>query len=252
MIIWITGASSGIGREAARQYARLGNTVFVSARSPEPLQALAAEGEGFDGEIHPIPMDITDVTQVADGFADILKTVGLPDLTILNAGTYIRNTAKKFDRTVFETTMNINFMGTVNCLQQLVPAYIEHGGGHIAVVSSVAGYRGLPGGSAYGASKAALINLVEAIQPELAARGVCISLVNPGFVRTPLTDKNEFEMPFLMEVDDAVDAMISGLARRRFEVTFPKRFTWILKALRILPIALYLKLTRRMIKSRGE
>jgi NAD(P)-dependent dehydrogenase (short-subunit alcohol dehydrogenase family) len=251
MIIWITGASSGIGREAAVQYARLGHTVCASARSLEPLQALAEESAGLGGQIHPVEMDVTDVAQVAAGFADICKTFGLPDLVILNAGTYIRNTVKRFDRSVFETTMNINFMGTINCLEHVVPAYIEQGSGHVVVVSSVAGYRGLPGGSAYGASKAALINLVEAMQPELAARGVCISLVNPGFVRTPLTDKNEFAMPFLMEVDDAVRAMISGLSRRRFEVTFPKRFTWILKTLRLLPIALYLRLTRRMIKSRG-
>lgn len=251
MIIWITGASSGIGREAAMQYARLGHTVCASARSLESLESLAEEGAGADGRIHPVAMDITDIAQVTAGFANICEMVGLPDLVILNAGTYIRNTARKFDRSIFETTMDINFMGTINCLQQVVPAYIEHGSGHIAVVSSVAGYRGLPGGSAYGASKAALINLVEALQPELAARGVCISLVNPGFVRTPLTDKNKFAMPFLMEVDDAVSAMISGLARRRFEVTFPKRFTWMLKVLRILPIALYLRLTRRMIKSGG-
>lgn len=248
MIIWITGASSGLGREVAMQYASQGHKVCVSARNSESLQALAGECRDLDGDIYPAAMDITDIRQTTDGFAEICKTVGVPELTILNAGTYIRNTASGFDRSVFETTMNINFMGTINCLQQVVPAYIEHGSGHIVVVSSVAGYRGLPGGSAYGASKAALINLVEAMHPELAARGVCISLVNPGFVRTPLTDRNEFAMPFLMEVDDAARAMISGIDRRRPEVTFPKRFTWMLKALRMLPIALYLGLTRRMIK----
>ena len=251
MIIWITGASSGMGREAARQYAQLGHTVCVSARNLEALQSLAEECREFDGDIYPVAMDVTDFTQTTEGFDDIRKKIGIPHLTILNAGTYIRNTVDSFDRSVFESTMRINFMGTINCLQSIVPACIEQGGGHIAVVSSVAGYRGLPGASAYGASKAALINLVEAMQPELAARGVCISLVNPGFVRTPLTDKNKFPMPFLMEVDDAVRAMISGLARRRAEVTFPKRFTWMVKALRLLPVSLYLWLIRRVVKRRG-
>lgn len=251
MIIWITGASSGMGREAARQYAQLGHTVCVSARNSEALQLLAEECREFDGAIFLAAMDVTDVTQTTEGFEDICKEIGSPDLTILNAGAYIRNTVNSFDRSVFESTMHINFMGTINCLQSVVPAYIEQGRGHIAVVSSVAGYRGLPGASAYGASKAALINLVEAMQPELAEHGVCISLVNPGFVRTPLTDKNRFPMPFLMEVDDAVRAMISGLARRRAEVTFPKRFTWMVKAMRLLPVSLYLRLTRRVVKRRG-
>ena len=248
MIIWITGASSGLGREAARQYAQLGHTVCVSARNSEALQDLAEECRQFDGDIYPAAMDVTDVTQASDGFADLRKNVGVPDLTILNAGTYIRNTADKFDRSVFESTMDINYMGTVNCLQQVVPVYIEQGRGQIGIVASVAGYRGLPGASAYGASKAALINLFEAIQPELAVRGVSVSLINPGFVRTPLTDKNKFPMPFLMEVDDAARAMVSGLERRRAEITFPKRFTWMIKALRLLPIALYLWLTRRMVE----
>lgn len=248
MIVWITGASSGIGREAARQYAQLGHTVSISARNSEALRALAVDCRDYTGELFPAVMDLTDVDQTAAGFEDICKNVGVPDLTILNAGTYERNTASAFDRSVFETTMNINFMGTVNCLQQVVPACLERGSGHIVVVSSVAGYRGLPGASAYGASKAALINMVEAMHPELAARGVCISLVNPGFVRTPLTDKNKFPMPFLMDVDDAVRAMIAGIESQRAEVTFPKRFTWMLKLLRVLPITLYLWLTRWMIK----
>ena len=248
MIIWITGASSGMGREAARQYAQLGHTVCVSARNSDALQSLGEECGEFDGNVYAAAMDVTDVTQTTEGFENICKSVGVPDLTILNAGIYIRNTVDHFDRSVFESTMQINFMGTINCLQSVVPAYIEQGRGHIAVVSSVAGYRGLPGASAYGASKAALINLVEAMQPELAARGVFISLVNPGFVRTPLTDKNKFPMPFLMEVDDAVRAMIVGLERRRAEVTFPKRFTWMVKFLRLLPISLYLWLTRNVVK----
>jgi short-subunit dehydrogenase len=145
--------------------------------------------------------------------------------------------------------MKVNFFGTVSCLTALMPAYLAARRGHIAVVSSVAGYRGLPYAAAYGASKAALINMCESLEPELAAHGVRLSLVNPGFVRTPLTDQNSFSMPFLMEVDDAARSMRRGLASGRFEITFPKRFTWLVKGLRLLPIALYLRLTRRLLRS---
>jgi len=145
--------------------------------------------------------------------------------------------------------MDINYMGVVNCLQAAVPAYIERRGGHIAVVSSVAGYQGLPNASAYGASKAALINMCEALQPELAACNVKLQLINPGFVRTPLTDLNEFPMPFLMEVEDAAACIIRGLNRNSFEISFPKRFTWLLKFMQILPYSIYLRLSRKLIKN---
>ena len=109
----------------------------------------------------------------------------------------------------------------------MLPRFIERRAGHIAVVASVAGYRGLPSASAYGASKSALITMCEALKPELDSYGVKLTLINPGFVKTPLTDRNEFKMPFLMEVDDAAERIIAGLKSNRFEVTFPKRFTWV-------------------------
>jgi short-subunit dehydrogenase len=140
-------------------------------------------------------------------------------------------------------------MGVVNCLQSAVHAYIAQRKGHIAVVSSVAGYQGLPNASAYGASKAALINMCEALQPELAATGVKLQLVNPGFVRTPLTDLNEFPMPFLMEVDAAAARIIRGLESNRFEISFPRRFTWLLKMLQVLPYTVYLRLTRKLMNN---
>jgi len=116
-------------------------------------------------------------------------------------------------------------------------------------VSSVAGYRGLPSGAAYGATKAALINMCEALKPELDASNVKITLINPGFVKTPLTDKNEFAMPFLMDVNAAAERVVRGLEKSRFEITFPRRFTWMLKALRILPYPLYFAATRKLVKN---
>jgi NAD(P)-dependent dehydrogenase (short-subunit alcohol dehydrogenase family) len=249
MIVWITGASSGLGREVARQYARAGHTVCASARNVDALSSLVEGCRELDGCVRAFGLDVTDSDQVKAVLRDIQATVGLPDLTILNAGTHINNSAHDFDRQVFRKLMDINYMGTINCLQEILPAYLARRCGHIAVVSSVAGYRGLPNASAYGASKAALINMCEALQPELEAHGVRLSLINPGFVRTPLTDKNEFPMPFLMEVDAAAESLIRGLESGRFEITFPRRFTWLLKGLRILPVGIYLRLTRRLLKN---
>ena len=132
-------------------------------------------------------------------------------------------------------------------LAAVLPRFIERRSGHVAVVASVAGYRGLPTAAAYGASKAALINMAESMKPELDQYGVRISIVNPGFVRTPLTDKNDFPMPFLIEPDDAAERIVHGLARGRFEIAFPRRFVWGLKLLRCLPYALYFPLARKLI-----
>jgi short-subunit dehydrogenase len=248
MIIWITGASSGIGKEVARQYAAAGHKVCVSARGADALTELAQECTGQPGSIHVFPVDVTDVEQIASVYKAMCESPGLPDLIILNAGTHAPNSAASFDREVYRRIMDINYMGVVNCLQAVIPGCLERHEGHIAVVSSVAGYRGLPNASAYGASKAALINMCEALQPELAASGVRLRLINPGFVRTPLTDQNEFDMPFLMEVEDAARRMISKLEGNHFEITFPRRFTWMLKVLRMLPYGLYLGITRKLLK----
>jgi len=248
MIMWITGASTGLGREVARQYAQAGNTVCVSARGAEGLESLAAECEGMPGKIHAYPMDITDVALVAKTFAAIQADVGLPELVILNAGTNVPDSVRKFDRENYQRIMDINYMGVINCLEPVVPEFIRRRSGAVVVVASVAGYRGLPLAAAYCASKSALIALCESLQPELAVEGVSLQVVNPGFVRTPLTDKNSFDMPFLMEVEDAAASMISGLSQGRFEVTFPKRFTWLVKSTRFFPNALFLRLTRNLVK----
>jgi len=228
------------------QRAGSGTGGAVCARGAEALAALA--GEHAPGAIGVYPLDITDAAAAQAVFDRIVADIGVPDLCILNAGTHVPDRVTAIDPGHFDRVMKINVYGTVTCLAALMPAFIERGGGHVAVVSSVAGYRGLPYAAAYGASKAALINMCEGMQPELAACGVRLSVVNPGFVRTPLTDRNRFSMPFLMEVDDAARSMRRGLASGRFEITFPKRFTWLLKGFRLLPIAVYLRLTRRLLR----
>ncbi len=243
--IWITGASSGIGRAVALAYARAGATVAASARAADALAALAAEPVA-GGRIHPFAVDVTDRAAVADTVARIEAELGALELVILNAGTHEPVDARRFDAAVFDRLFRVNLTGTVNGLAAVLPRLVERRAGHVALVASVAGYGGLPSAAAYGATKAALINMAEALKFDLDPVGVRVSLVNPGFVRTPLTDKNAFAMPALMEVDDAADALVRGLARGGFEVTFPRRFTTVVKLLRLLPYRLYFPLMARL------
>jgi hypothetical protein len=241
---WITGASSGIGRALALALAREGVVVAASARSRGALEALAAEAG--TGRILPTPLDVADraaVTLAAEAALRVFR--GPPDLAVLNAGTYLPISAEAFDAARFRAQVEANLMGAVHMLEALLPAYLAARRGHIAIVSSVAGYRGLPTSAAYGATKAALSNLAESLKYDLDRAGVKLQLVNPGFVKTPLTDKNDFKMPFLMPVEKAVERMIAGLQSNRFEITFPRRFTWQLKLLRLLPYRLYFAITRR-------
>lgn len=243
--IWITGASSGIGRAVALAYARAGATVAVSARSAEALAALAAEPEA-GGRIRPYPVDVTDRAATRDVVARIEAALGPIELAILNAGTHEPVDARAFDAAVFDRLFAVNLGGTINGLAAILPRLVERRSGHVALVASVAGYAGLPTAAAYGATKAAMINLAEALKFDLDPAGVRVSLVNPGFVRTPLTDKNPFTMPALMEVDDAARALVRGLAGGGFEVTFPRRFTYVLKLIRLLPYRWYFPLMARI------
>lgn len=243
---WITGASSGIGRALALALARRGVAVAASARSREGLESLATEAANGAARILPTPLDVTDRAAVkAAAEAAIRVFRGPPDLAVLNAGTFEPMSAGDFDAARFRKQVEINLMGTVHMLEALLPAYLAARRGHIAIVSSVAGYRGLPTSTAYGATKAALIHLAEALKYDCDRAGVKLQLVNPGFVKTPLSDKNKFKMPFLMPVDRAVERMIAGLTSDRFEITFPRRFTWQLKLLRSLPYRFYFAILRR-------
>lgn len=234
---WIIGASSGIGRCLTERLARDGIAVTASARNQQALENLAADCP--PGSVHPLPLDITDSGAVTRAVAEMDKKGPLPDVVVLTAAAYQPAAADDLDPKLFGDIVSVNYLGTVNVLSALLPKLFARGGGHIAVTASVAGYRGLPLASAYGPTKAALINLCESLRPECAARGVHLQLINPGFVKTPLTDRNPFPMPCMIEPEIAAHRIHQGLKSRRFEITFPKRFTWVMKALRLLPYGLY-------------
>ena len=245
-LVWITGASYGLGRMVALQLARRGDRVAVSARSIDKLKALA--GEAPEGSIQPYALDVTDSKETADTVTRIEAEHGPIDIALLNAGTHEPVSADDFKAATLRKLVELNLMGTANCLEPLLATFRARGRGQIAIIASVAGYRGLPTSAAYGATKAGLINMAESLKPECDRLGVKMQIVNPGFVRTPLTDRNPFPMPFLMEPEDAAAALIRGLDGDGFEITFPKRFTYLLKILRCLPYALYFPMIRRVTK----
>lgn len=246
--IWITGAGKGIGRALALKLAALGHAVAASARTEADLLSLAAEGAGLAGRIVPVPLDILDEDATREAVARIGAEIGPISLAILNAGTHSEITAANFEMAAFRRVMETNLFGTAHCLSALLPVMRARRSGRIAVVSSVAGYRGLPTAGAYSASKAALIALCEAFKPELEGEGVEMILINPGFVDTPLTRRNTFPMPFLIEADDAADRIVRGLGSGRFEIVFPRRMAIAMKILGILPYWLFFPVTRRMVR----
>ncbi len=245
---WITGASSGLGHALALRMAADGWCVAVSARTEKALVDLASRAADLNGAIHAYPLDVTDLDAVKATVAAIHDDLGPIDQAVLNAGSHQPVHAADLKAQVFHDLIDLNIMGTVNCLEAILPAMIDRRGGSIAVVASVAGYRGLPSAAAYGMTKAGLINMVEALKPELDGYGIHLQIVNPGFVRTPLTDKNTFPMPFLMELDDAAEAFYRGLRSTRYEIIFPRRLAWLLKLLRVLPARLAFAVTRRLVR----
>jgi short-subunit dehydrogenase len=244
-VAWVTGASSGIGREVASQLARAGWTVAVSARRGEELAALAA---GYPGMIV-APVDITDAAAVAACVAEIEAKAGRPVArAILNAGTYLRDTARDFEVARFARQVEVNLVGTAACLAAVMPGMIARQAGQIGVVGSLTGLAGLPGAVSYSATKAALLSMCQSLKFDLDKAGVGIAAVMPGFVRTPLTDKNTFPMPYLMAVEDAAREILSGLDKGRFLIAFPGGLAWPLRFLRLLPAPVYFAIVSRATK----
>ncbi|MEM8742574.1 MAG: SDR family NAD(P)-dependent oxidoreductase [Pseudomonadota bacterium] len=242
--VWITGASGGIGRALALEYARRGWRVVATARSAEPLDRLAAEAEPLRGQIDPAPGDVTDPAAMQRIVADITAQGPLA-LVVLNAGIYTPMRAKGFEAAQARRMFDVNLGGVVNALEPVLACLIAQGRGHVALTASVAGYRGLPQAAGYSATKAGLIAMAEALAMDLVDLGVRISVINPGFVETEATAVNEFDMPFLMQPDEAARRIANGLARPGFEIAFPRRFALILKAVGLLPNRAYIWAVRR-------
>lgn len=244
-VAWVTGAGTGIGRELALQLARKGWVVAASARTAADLDTLVAESPE---RITAFKLDVTDAeASLAVGKA-IAASLGPVDLAIFNAGSYFPTTAAEFSVANFRRTVDVNLMGIVHGMGAVVPQMVARRQGHIAVMGSLTGYFGLPTAASYGATKAAINSMAQAFMPDFERYGVTLSVINPGFVKTPATDKNDFPMPFLMPVEKAAQIIIAGLERKRFEIAFPWQMVWALRLLAALPHGLQFAITRRMLR----
>ena len=239
---WVTGASSGIGRELVLKLARAGVRVAASARSAVKLDALAR----MHANIVPVPLDVTRPAGVSAAFERIVAEFGGVDLVVLNAGIWHPMPSSEYVVAKAVQSMEVNYFGIVNVLEPVIPLMIRNGKGQIALVASVAGYRGLPKAAAYAPSKAAVISLAEVLRLELSRHNIIVSVVNPGFVETPMTAVNTFPMPFMLTPEDAAERIIKGLARGRFEIAFPWQLVTIMKLLRAMPNWLFLRLGGRI------
>ncbi len=240
-VAWVTGASAGIGRAVALELADRGWTVHATARNAETLDALAAERPG---RIVPQPGDVSDRARMRE-IVETMEAQGGVALAVLNAGVYIPMRAQEFDAEAVEKTFAVNVLGAANGLDPLLKAMIARRSGHVALVASVAGYRGLPRAAAYSATKAALIAMAEALAFDLIDLNVRISVVCPGFVETEATAVNNFQMPFLMKPGEAAKRIADGLAKPGFEIAFPRRFELILKTIGLLPNRAYFAVMRK-------
>lgn len=243
--VWIIGASSGIGRATASLLHARGAQVTVSARGVEALTEFTKRHPGSAA----LPVDSTDALAVQEA-AHKLLAAGPLDLVCYCAGMYQSLQASDFDLGVMLAHDDTNYRGALHVLAALLPAMrlAAQAGrpAHLSLVSSVAGYRGLPRSLAYGPTKAALTNLAEALYLDLHGDGVGVSVVHPGFVDTPLTEDNPFPMPALVTPEAAAEAIVSGWERGAFEIDFPRRFTLVMKLLRLLPYSAYFPLVRKM------
>ena len=245
---WLVGASSGIGLALARQLHARGASVVVSARSPAPLEAFAQQHPGSLA----LPLDVTDRAATAAAAAEVRRRHPQLDLVLYCVGTYQPLRATEFDLDVMLQHQQVNYVGALHVVDAVLPQLRAQAavggdgrGGHLSLVASVAGYRALPNALAYGPTKAALIYLAQSLHLDLSPLGLGVSVINPGFVETPLTAQNHFRMPALMSTDDAASAILQGWSRGDFELHFPRRFTWWLKALKLAPDGLYERLVRR-------
>ncbi|MFZ6692739.1 SDR family NAD(P)-dependent oxidoreductase [Undibacterium sp. SXout20W] len=240
--VWVIGASTGIGAETARLLLSQGADVALSARHLGSLQETAA------GCPHAViePLDITDLASLHAASERLLERWTRIDLVLVVAGTYNEMRADSFDMAAADRLLDINVRGVYHCLDVVLPTLLKQGGGGLGIVASVAGLSGLPKALVYGPSKAAIINLCESLYIDLHPRNIAVYLINPGFVATPLTEKNDFDMPALMTAPDAAAALIKGIEKGDFHIHFPKRFTNWLRLARLLPYRSYFYLVHKV------
>lgn len=231
----ITGASTGIGAALAVEYGRRGHAVGLVARRAELLQDVAERVEAAGGRAAWAVADVTDREGLTAALQHLEAQLGPCDLLVANAGSGEPSPAHKVPIETIEKILDLNVRGVLYAIGAVLPGMVERRSGHIAAVSSVAGFRGLPGTGAYSASKAYVTTLLESFRVDLRRRGIAVTSINPGFIETPLTAVNRFPMPFLMKAERAATLIADGLQARPAELTFPWQMKWLMHLARILP-----------------
>mgnify|MGYP001332061374 FL=1 len=244
-IIWITGASSGIGKALAIKFAEKGWTVAASARRENLLEDL----NKFNPNIYSFPLDVTEIENCKLIANKIIEKFGGIDICVFGTGMHDPKSEKRFNLNKIREIMEVNYFGTMNSINSIYEYFSEKKNGQISIISSVAGYRGLPAAGAYCASKAALTSYAESLNFDMKMKNVRVSLISPGFIKTPMTDQNDFPMPMIKSPEFAANEIFKGLTEKKsFEIHFPKAFTYFLKFLQILPSSIYFKLVSKGMK----
>ena len=244
-VIWITGASSGIGKAVATKFAKNGWIVAASARRENLLNELKEINEN----IYPFPLDVTDIDKCKLVASSIINQFKNIDVCLFGTGMHDPKSEKKFNLEKVREIMEVNYFGTMNSINSIYDYFSEKKNGQISIISSVAGYRGLPAAGAYCASKAALTSFAESLNFDMQQKNIRVSLISPGFIKTPMTDQNKFSMPMIKSPEFAANEIYKGLTvKRGFEIHFPKAFTYFLKFLQILPSGIYFKLVSKGMK----
>ena len=244
-IIWITGASSGIGKALAIKFAEKGWTVAASARRESLLQEL----NKINQNIYSFPLDVTEIENCKLVANKIIEKFGGIDICVFGTGMHDPKSEKRFNLNKIREIMEVNYFGTMNSINSIYEYFSEKKNGQISIISSVAGYRGLPAAGAYCASKAALTSYAESLNFDMKMKNVKVSLISPGFIKTPMTDQNDFPMPMIKSPEFAANEIFKGLTEKKsFEIHFPKAFTYFLKFLQILPSSIYFKLVSKGMK----
>ncbi len=244
-VVLITGASSGIGRALAIELARRGAAVGLLARRQDLLREVVREIEALGGKASALPTDVTDANAVRAAVSALQSEFGPIDLLIANAGVGATTAADKLEPEGVAKVFSVNVMGVVNCATAVIPQMTERGRGQLAVISSLAAYRGLPKSAAYCASKAAISSLFESLRLDLQPQGIDVTIIYPGFIRTPLTAGRQAKLPFLLEVDDAARKMIGAIEKRKKSYAFPWQLATIVRAGMVMPNFIYDWLSRR-------
>ena len=244
-IIWITGASSGIGKALSIKFAENGWIVAASARRENLLNEL----KQINQNIYPFPLDVTEIENCKTVAKKILEQFKNIDICVFGTGMHDPKSEKTFNLKKIREIMEVNYFGTMNSINSIYEYFSEKNSGQISIISSVAGYRGLPAAGAYCASKAALTSFAESLNFDMLKKNVRVSLISPGFIKTPMTDQNDFPMPMIKSPEFAANEIYKGLTiKKTFEIHFPKGFTYFLKFLQILPSSMYFKLVAKGMK----